>query len=123
MLFILTTVMAGFPNPLPDTLHLFLVGFGFSVYTCVFDHAYACMSGDATWPAGAYLLVARDVCVSRFTPVHVSRALDLRMTKLHCLRVVFSRLTCVFRTKSDWICEPRAFPVRTELVVREFGRT
>jgi len=42
------SVMAGFPNPLPDTLHLYLVGF--SVYTCVFDHAYACTPGNATWP-------------------------------------------------------------------------
>ena len=38
------------------------------------------------------------------------------MSKLDCLRVVFSRLTCAFRTKSDWICELRAFPVRTEFV-------
>ena len=39
----LTAVMAGFPNPLPDTLHLLLVGF--SVYPCVFGRAYACLPG------------------------------------------------------------------------------
>jgi len=39
--------MAGFPNPPPDALHLFLVGF--SVYTCVFGRAYA------TSPDRAYL--------------------------------------------------------------------
>jgi len=59
-------VMAGFPNPLPDTLHLFLVGF--SVYTCVFGRAYA------IWPGCTYLLV--ELCRLRqpFTPVHSSRA-------------------------------------------------
>ena len=40
--------MAGFPNPLPDTFHLFLVVF--SVYTSVFDRACACTPGNATWP-------------------------------------------------------------------------
>ena len=42
---IVVIVMAGFPNPLPDTLHLFLVGF--SVYTCVFGRAYATSPGRA----------------------------------------------------------------------------
>ena len=51
-------VMAGFPNPLPDTLHLLLVSF--SVYTCVFGRAYA------TWPGCA-------TCVSRAVVVDVSR--------------------------------------------------
>jgi len=39
--------MAGFPNPLPDTLHLLLVRL--FMYSCVFGRAYAC------WPGFAYL--------------------------------------------------------------------
>jgi len=74
-------------------------------------------------PGCAYLLVALCRLRQPFTPVHSSRALELRMCKLHFFRVEFSWLTCMFRTKSDWICEPRAFPVRAEFVVREFGRT
>jgi len=35
-------------------------------------------------------------------PVHWFRAHGLRMRKLHCYRVEFSRLTCVSRTESDW---------------------
>jgi len=37
------TVVAGFPNPLPDTLHLLLVGL--FVYTCVFGRVYAFFPG------------------------------------------------------------------------------
>jgi len=46
------------------------------------------------------------------------------MRKLHCSHVEFSRLTCVFRTESDWNTAMRAhFPVSAELVVQVFGRT
>ena len=94
--------MAGFPNPLPDTLYLLLVGL--FVYACVFGRAYACL------PGCSYLCLAARTCVSRAvgrlrqpsTPVHWFRAHGLRMRKLHCYRVEFSRLTCVSRTESDW---------------------
>jgi len=47
-------VMAGFPNPLPDTLHLLLVGL--FVYASVFGRAYACWSGSA------YLCLTARLC-------------------------------------------------------------
>jgi len=50
-------VIAGFPNPLPDTLHLLLVGL--FVYACVFGRAYACL------PGCAYLCLTARTCVSR----------------------------------------------------------
>ena len=58
---------------------------GFSVYTCVFGRAY--LPGLA--PGCAYLLVALCRLRQPFTPVHSSRALELRMSKLHCFRVEF----------------------------------
>ena len=87
-------VMAGFPNLLPDTLHLLLVGL--SVYACLVVRTLACL--------------AACTCVSRAvgrlrqptTPVHLFRAHGLRVRKLHCSSVKFSRLTCVFRTESHW---------------------
>ena len=49
--------MAGFPNPLPDTLYLLLVGL--FVYACVFGRAYACLPGCSC------LCLAARTCVSR----------------------------------------------------------
>jgi len=68
----------------------------------------------------AHLLAALTSIVS---PVNVSRALVLRMSKTALSRVAIWRRTCVFGTKSDWIAtRARISSQSYTSAVREFGQ-
>jgi len=110
--------VAGFPNPLPDTLHLL-----FSWFVCVHVRLWSCVRVLA-WlrvPVLVALLVALS---SRSTPVQWFRAhTDLRMCKIHCTIVILPSDMRVSQ-ESDWNTaeSARVFSIVT-LVVRVFGRT
>ena len=106
-------VMAGFPNPLPDTLHLLLVGL--FVYACVLiGRAYACLSSCA------YLCLTARTCVSRVVVVYVSRPhlyIRFALTDYACVNCIVALFSCrifaadmrVSHRKPLEYCEARAF--------------
>ena len=92
----LDIVVAGFPNPLPDTLHLL-----FSWFVCVRVRVWSCVRVLARLrvPMLVALLVA---FASRSTPVQwFSRSHGLRMCELHCTVVIFPADMRVSQ-ESDW---------------------
>jgi len=92
-------VVAGFPNPLPDTLHLL-----FSWFVCVRVRVWSCVRVLARLhvPVLVALLVA---LASRSTPVQWLRAhTDCACAKYFVL-LRFSRLTCVSHKKVTGILQ------------------
>jgi len=77
-------VVAGFPNPLPDTLHL-----RFSWFVCVRVRVWSCVRVLA-WLRVPVLVALLVAFASRSIPVQwFSRSHGLRMCELHCTSVIF----------------------------------